>query len=212
MKPIKVTLPGGRVLLACEKDDHNYPGINIKIIEPDDESDGRGDVVAVVEYAPVTPGNQGAGIYIRAYTRDDDEPYYSMPYSLERSDFEQVFSAHRVTDIVSRQTIHIEWGDLGVILSNLLTRLLHREIEVEALLNEYYDWCACLSPHISKEEFELLIRAADADELYRVQKDFGEFPAMELRQGLCNKLMSKLLPFKVGYSRTNDEGVWFISQ
>ena len=81
---IQVALPGDRMLMAYDRCDPDHPGINIMIVEPDDESAGHGDVVAVVEYSAI--GCDGPGVYIRAYTRDDDEPDYYKPYSLDGSE------------------------------------------------------------------------------------------------------------------------------
>ena len=82
-KRIRVVLPGARVLIASDRCDPEYPGIDIRIIEPDDESGGYGDVIAWVEYSP--NDTTGAGVYVRAYARDDDEPSYSEPYCLDKT-------------------------------------------------------------------------------------------------------------------------------
>lgn len=208
MSSIKVALPGDRMLMAYDRCDPDHPGIGIRIVEPDDESDGRGDVVAIVEYSAI--GSVGPGVYIRAYNSNDDEPDYDEPYSLDGNDFEQVFYKLKVTD-TPRQAIHIEWDDLSDTLSELLTGLLHRRIKAEALREEYYYWDTHLATPITDKELELLFMAGGANEFDRDENDYGMYPTVELSQGLCSKLINKLLPFKSDCNRADDEGVWFMN-
>jgi len=76
MNDIRVQLPTGSILLARDRNDPHNPGIEIRVIEPDDESDGHGDLVAIVEH------NED-GIYMRCYQSNDDEPIFSEAYSIE---------------------------------------------------------------------------------------------------------------------------------
>lgn len=73
---LRVQLPNGSTLVARNRDNPAYPGIEICIIEPNDESDEQCDIVVVVEHDIA-----GGGVYVRAYTADDDEPAYSAAYS-----------------------------------------------------------------------------------------------------------------------------------
>jgi hypothetical protein len=109
-----------------------------------------------------------------------------------------------------KQAIHIAWGDLDNIFTELLTMLLGRTIKINAKREEFYYWCTELSEPISKEELETLFSIVEADELEQEQNEFDEYPLLELSEGLCKKLINKLLVFNLEHTRADDEGVWFI--
>ena len=138
--------------------------------------------------------------------KGDDEPDYSKPYSLDDNDFEQVFNKLKVTD-ASCQAIHIEWDDLSDTFSELFTGLLCRKIEAEALREEYYYWEVSLATPITDMELEVLLKVGDADDLDSDQNENAGYPINELCQGLCSKLINKLLPFKADCTRADNEGV-----
>jgi hypothetical protein len=111
----------------------------------------------------------------------------------------------------TQQAIHIEWEALSDTFTALLSSVLNRKIKAQSIRDEYYYWniSVCDTP-INRDELDILFALAEADELDREQNDFGEYPIMELCQGLCNKLMDDLLPYRIDHTRADDEGVWFI--
>jgi hypothetical protein len=109
-----------------------------------------------------------------------------------------------------RQTIHISWDGLGNLFNNVLTSLLNRDIRVDVQREEYYYWKAVLHDPLTLEELEKLFELFQASDHDMDANDFGEYPIMELSEGLCKKLMAKLIPFKLDSTRADDDGVWFI--
>ena len=110
-----------------------------------------------------------------------------------------------------KHTIHVEWKALSDTFTALLSGILDREIRAYAEREEYYYWnIAIREAPITQEELEIIFALAGADILDRETNDYGEYPIMELCQGLCSKLINKLLPYGVDYTLADDEGVWFI--
>jgi hypothetical protein len=126
------------------------------------------------------------------------------------STHDRVFAGLRISD-TPQQAIHIGWDDLSDIYSKLLSGILGRNIYAEAEREEYYYWLvATRDTPITQDELESIFSLADADDLDRDQNDFEIYPIMELCQGLCGKLMNKLLPYGIVYARADEDGVWFI--
>ena len=110
-----------------------------------------------------------------------------------------------------QQAIHVDWKDLSLIMSELLSGVLKREVEAEAGREENDFWLIYLiDTPISKAELELVLKKTAADEIDRDQNDFGMYPVMELSQGICNKLLGPFLPYKLTCTMTDYDGVWFI--
>ena len=129
----------------------------------------------------------------------------------DRSKPERVYDSLKITD-TPQQVIHIEWEALSDIFSKMLSGLLGKKIKAQSGREEYYYWIIRLiDTPLIKEELETLFDLAGADEWDREQNDCGEFPILELCQGLCGKLMGKLLPFVPRSTMADSEGVWFIS-
>ena len=124
--------------------------------------------------------------------------------------FMQALAKLQIND-TPRQAIHIDWDDLSGIYSELLSAILGREIIAESDREEYYYWLIRLLDNpLEQGELETIFVSADAGELDREQNDFGDYPILELCQGLCDKLMDKLLPYRIDHVKADYEGVWFI--
>jgi hypothetical protein len=108
--------------------------------------------------------------------------------------------------------MYVEWKDLDRIFKGILTALLKRDVEADSKREEFYYWGIDLTTPISKDEIEIIYTAADACDYDREANEFGEYPIQELCEGLCNKLMSKILPFTLDMTRADDGGVWFIGE
>jgi hypothetical protein len=123
---------------------------------------------------------------------------------------DRVFAELQIDD-TPQQAIHIGWEYLSDIYYKLLSGILGRNIYADAERDEYYYWLVvmCDTP-ITQDELESIFLLAGADELDRDQNDFGIYPITELCQGLCGKLMNKLLPYSIDYARADEDGVWFI--
>jgi hypothetical protein len=122
---------------------------------------------------------------------------------------ESIFASLKIEN-TSQQSLFIEWGELSDIFSVLLSGLLNRKIETRAEREEYYWLIDLYDTPLTWEELGILFTAANADEWDRDQNDFGDYPITELCQGLCNKLMKKLLPYGIDATTADDGGVRFI--
>jgi len=113
---------------------------------------------------------------------------------------------------IPRQTIHIDWYELKKIASELITRLLGRNVLMDAPRSEYYDWSLTLEgdDSLTKKELEKLFKAVGADDFDIDTTYLGEESTQELSQSVSRKLISLLLPFTADASLADDEGVWFI--
>ena len=128
----------------------------------------------------------------------------------------EVFAKHKFGEDEThwlKTAVHIDWENLNDTFSQLLSDLLGRRVDAEAEREEYYYWLVRLYPdsHICQSELETLLTSADASELDREDNDIWDGGKVEyLSEGLCNRLMNKLLPFRVDCTRADAEGVWFI--
>lgn len=112
------------------------------------------------------------------------------------------------------QAIHLEWEALSRLGTMLLSGLLGRQIETVATRSDYYYWALSLEDSvIDAGELETLVGMIGGTEgdLEMNSNDMG-FPIQGLDQGLCNRLFDKILPFDVGASLADDEGIWFFSR
>jgi len=117
-----------------------------------------------------------------------------------------------ITDI-PRKTIHLDWRDLRVLATDLLTGLLKRDISLGIERCEYYYWSMCFDDDsLSLAELETLFAAVNTDEEDRLCNDSDDDFVDSLSQGLSHKLISLLLPFQTEESHADDYGVWFISK
>jgi hypothetical protein len=125
----------------------------------------------------------------------------------------QAFAKYAITE-EPQQTIHIEWETLAHIFTDLLREILGRgDIRAHSAREEYYDWNIPLEPAISEVELEFIFDLVDASDWDRDASGHGDgFPVTELCEGLCKKVMKKLLPFDLISTRADDEGVWFIGK
>jgi hypothetical protein len=124
---------------------------------------------------------------------------------------ENKFHKHRIQDSPSC-AIYIRWDNLEDIFSKLLLDLFCREIMVDSVREEYYYWKINLEDTpLDPKELESLFELAEASDWDREENEYNDgFPISELCQGLCNKIMDKLLPFSLILSRADEDGVWFI--
>ena len=123
----------------------------------------------------------------------------------------KLFHEHRIPN-TSMQAFYMECENLSALFTELLSDLFDRKIKAESGREDYYYWSISIyKTPITKEELELVFDLAGADELDHEQNNFGEYPIMELCQGLCSKLMDKLLPYTSDYTLADDDGVWFFS-
>jgi len=120
--------------------------------------------------------------------------------------------AFRYTGI-PQQAIHLVWCEIDDIASELLSRLLEREITIEAERSDHYDWKLTIigGAPISEYELEVLFNMTEADDAERENNCLDD-AITEFSQGLARKLMSFLLPFEAATSHADDEGVWFIGE
>lgn len=123
---------------------------------------------------------------------------------------ETAFDRNRV-DNKPQKAVFIEWYNLAYLFTDLLTDLLGRQIKADSAREEYYWWKVSLEEPITPAELESLFELAQANDYDREENAYTDgFPIMELCQGVCNKLMSKLLSFSLVSTRADDDGVWFI--
>jgi hypothetical protein len=112
-----------------------------------------------------------------------------------------------------QNAIHIEWDDLANTFHELLTDLFGREICAKAERADYYYWEIDLPEPISPEDAEALFTITQATEYERDDTLLGYgSPVTTLGEGLCKKLMDKILPFHLITTIVDDEGVWFIGK
>lgn len=109
-----------------------------------------------------------------------------------------------------RLSVHIGWDRLGELGCKYLSELLGREIYAESKREEYYYWGFNIDKTpLSKEEIEMLFLVTGADEHDRDSNDFGDYPIMEINQGLAEKMLAPALLFIMSSSHADDNGVWF---
>ncbi len=88
---------------------------------------------------------------------------------------------------------------------------LSREILAEVNSQKYYCWEASLFTPITSAETDILFEITQASDCDRDENLYDEDSLItELCEGLCKKLIAKLLPFDLKLTRADDEGVWFI--
>jgi len=107
-------------------------------------------------------------------------------------------------------SVHLDKHRLEDIACKYLSDLTGREITAFYDRREYYHWGLNIADTpLSNEELEKLFNAVGADDFDRDSNDFGEYPIMEINQGLAEKIMSDELPFVMSSSHADNEGVWF---
>jgi hypothetical protein len=123
----------------------------------------------------------------------------------------QAFHKHRFTD-PPMEAIHIGWERLSLLFSGLLSDLLGRGIKAESRREEPHRWkTAMASTPLGATELEALLDLAGASDWNREENGHGEgLPILETGQGICGKLMGKLLPFGLAQTCADGEGIWFI--
>jgi len=115
---------------------------------------------------------------------------------------------------IPRQAIHLYWNDIDDIASELMTRLLEREITIEVERSDFYNWEITIisSEPISKMELEMLYAIVEANEDEKEKNVLEDGFISALNQGLSCSLISLLLPFEAVISHADDNGIWFISE
>ena len=121
----------------------------------------------------------------------------------------RIFSYNRINEML-KTAMYLEQKDLDLIFKGILTTLLKRDVGAESKREEHYYWGIDINGKILKEEIEVIFNFADASDYDRDANDYGEYPIQELCEGLCNKIVSKILPFSIEISRADEHGVWFI--
>lgn len=126
---------------------------------------------------------------------------------------QQAFAKYAITE-TPQPALYIEWEDLADLFTDLLREILGRlDITAGAAREEYYYWKIPLETPISQSELERIFDLVVASDWDRQETAYEEgFPIMELGEGLCKKLINKLLPFDLLSTRADDEGVWFIGK
>jgi len=109
-----------------------------------------------------------------------------------------------------RPSLHLEWNNLRELAENRLKELLGRDIIARNDRWENYHWGFNISDTpLTKDDMEKLFDVLGADDFDRDSNDFGEYPIMEINQGLAEKLLAGDLPFKMHSSLADEEGAWF---
>lgn len=131
---------------------------------------------------------------------------------MNKAGYDFVFENHKITE-KPQPSLYLEWDELADLFTDLLTGLLGRNIEAGSKREEFYYWNISLETPLTQEELEVVFESAAADELDLEQNMYEEgCPIYELTQGICSKLISKLLPFNLIACRADDEGVRFIGE
>ncbi|MDD4509367.1 MAG: hypothetical protein PHY23_00380 [Oscillospiraceae bacterium] len=115
--------------------------------------------------------------------------------------------------MIIQQATHIGWDELADLFDRLLSNEFNKEIDTEVVREDYYDWHVCLSEgSLTNDEQEQLFLLTDADDMDREANCvYGDYPIVEIAQGLARKIISLSLPFAAGTSHADDHGVWFIA-
>jgi len=110
----------------------------------------------------------------------------------------------------ARTSVHLERHRLQNAACKHLSNLTGREITAYYDRRDYYYWGFNIADTpLNKEEIEKLFLTVGADDFDRESNDFGEYPIMEINQGLAEKMLAGELPFIMSSSHADDEGVWF---
>lgn len=131
----------------------------------------------------------------------------------EKNIADKTFAKHTIRE-KTQLAIHIGWIELSNLLTDLLQEVLNRsDIQGEVAREDFYYWKVVLEAAITEAEQEFLFELLSASEWDREESTYSdEFPIMELGEGICKKLMDKVLPFELEITRADDNGVWFIGK
>jgi hypothetical protein len=111
---------------------------------------------------------------------------------------------------LARPCIHLEWSRLEDIACEKLSLCAERGINANYIRSEPYCWGLNIAgTPLNKNEIERLFAEYGADDFDRESNDIGEYPIMEINQGLAEKLMASELPFVLDRSLADNLGVWF---
>lgn|GEM_PF-4723895 len=115
---------------------------------------------------------------------------------------------------IPRQAVHFDWNDIDNIGSELMARLLGREITIEVERSDFYNWefSVVSDKLISKTELETLYAVVEADEDEKEKNVLEDGFINSLSQSLSCSLILLLLPFESVTSHTDDNGIWFIGE
>ena len=111
-----------------------------------------------------------------------------------------------------RPSIYLEHTSIDDYASELLSGILGRDIYAEGKREEFYYWSIKIyNEPITKDELEKLYNILGASEYEKeVQRQTNEYNEniTELCQRISNKLFSKIMPFNVSVSHSDDDGIW----
>ena len=112
-----------------------------------------------------------------------------------------------------RPAIHIGHISIDDYASELLSGIFERDIYAEGKRSDFYDWNIKISnDFITEIELEKLYDIVGASEHDRkCQSDIDEDDDVsELCQRISNRLFSKIMPFEVEVSFSDEEGIWLL--
>ena len=111
-----------------------------------------------------------------------------------------------------RPSIYLEHTSIDDYATELLSGILGRTICAEGKREEFYYWSIKFyNDPITEDELEKLYDIIEASEYDReIQSQTNEYNEniTELCQRISNKLFSKIMPFNVSVSHSDDDGIW----
>ena len=135
-----------------------------------------------------------------------------------KKNYQSMFDSLKTKEQV-RPAVYLDHYQIDDDASELLSNLLGRDIRAEGKRSEFYDWSIDISNDpITKSELEILYAIIGASEYDKeIQTDTNEYHDVksditELCQRILNKLFSKIMPFEVSASHSDDDGVWFFGE
>lgn len=116
----------------------------------------------------------------------------------------------------AHKALYWSWKELGYKMDSLLSALLCREVKVEALREEFYYWEIRLNTPLLWEEVKLLLDIIEAElplreETLLYEDDEDTTSIGKLPQKLCELLLSRILPFTLGNTLADENGIWLHS-
>ena len=111
-----------------------------------------------------------------------------------------------------RPAIHMAHEDIDDNASEFLSGILGRDIYAEGKRSEFYDWSIKIyNDPITEDELGKLydiLEVSEYDKEIQTQTNEYNENITELCQRISNKLFSKIMPFNVSVSHSDDDGIW----
>ena len=114
--------------------------------------------------------------------------------------------------------VHMDHEDIDDNASELLSGIFGRNIYAEGKRSDFYDWgIKIFNEPISEAELEILYEitgATDYDkeiQSYETEDEDGG-SITELCQRIAQKLFSKIMPFEIAVSHSDEEGIWLFGE